>query len=296
MTSLKHMPRTCLSVAVAVLRRVARPFYRALHLDVARLTGCRGRLRVDPFTTFGRELLKFGERPNEAFTVPLMKTILRPGDVYCDVGAHWGTYTVAASDLVGADGRVIAVEPTPQNRTQLLDNIAFNGLQNVTVEPVAIAGSSGRGVLRFRGDSGNLSALELPDAQVGDTADGHTCEVATLSAVLDRNNVPRVRLMKMDIEGGECRASQDVSRYTHRFDCICIELHPPFTNPAEDTAFLYQMLGEGRLLFVVDCAARKLIPIRCRADFEATLGLYYFVSTLASEADPFTSPLEEFRW
>jgi FkbM family methyltransferase len=296
MTSLKHLTRKCLRAGVALLRRLARPLYRALHLDVARLSGCRARLRVDPFTEFGRELLTFGERPNEAFTVPLMKTILRPGDVYCDVGAHWGTYTVAAAEFVGARGRVIAVEPTPQNRTYLLDNIALNRLQNVTLEPVAIAGSSGRGVLRFRGDSGNLSALELPDAQLGDTADEHTCEVATLSAVLDRNNIRRARLMKMDIEGGECRASRDVSRYAHRFDCICIELHPPFTNPAEDTTSLYQMLGEGRFLFVVDCAARQLIPIRGRAHFEATLGLYYFVSALANEADLFPLPLEEFRW
>jgi len=293
---LKQIVRKRLKLGGECFRVVARPVLRALKLDVARLAGCKGRLRVDPFTRFGRELLQFGERPTEAFTVPLLKTLLRPGDVYCDVGAHWGTYVVVAAELVGERGRVIAVEPTAQNRTWLVANIALNALKNVTVEPVAIGESSRRGVLRFRGDSGNLSALELPDRQDSDAAGGDSCEVTTLSAVLDRNNVPHARLMKVDIEGGECRASRDVSHYADRFECILIELHPPFENPAEDMAFLYRMLAEGRLLFVADCAARKFIPIRSRGEFEAKLELYYFVSARVSGEDDFKSLLNNFHW
>lgn len=272
---------------------VARPIYQVLGWDVAKIAGCRSVVRVDPFTLFGRELLKIGERPTEAFTIPLMKKVLRPGDVYADVGAHWGTYTVVAAELVGENGRVISVEPTPQNRARLLENIALNGAKNVTVEPVAIGDSGGKGVLRFQGDSGNLSALQLPDGQ-SCGADVQSCEVTTLTAVLDRNKVPRVRLMKMDIEGGECRASRDVCKYTDRFDCIYIELHPPFPSPAEDGAFLYKMLGEGRRLFVADCAARKFVPVRSREEFDSKVECFYFFS--ARTDGELKSLLEEFRW
>jgi FkbM family methyltransferase len=292
---LKGLARKPVAVARNCWQAAARPVYRALNLDVAVIAGYGARVRVDPFTGFGRELLKFGERPTERFTLPLMKIILRAGDTYCDVGAHWGTYVVVGAELVGANGRVVAVEPTRQNRARLMENIAANAHYNVTDEPVAIGESSGTGVLRFRGDSGNLSALQSSGTAQGD-AQG--CEVTTLAAVLDRNGIQRVRLLKMDIEGGECRASRDVWKYADRFDVIYLEVHPPFENPEDDTVYLYKMLGEGRLLFVADCQGAKLMEVRSREDFSAKLSMYYFISARASCSgdDDFKSLLENFRW
>jgi FkbM family methyltransferase len=60
---------------------------------------------------------------------------LPPGGVFIDIGAHVGYYTILASLLVGAKGRVVAFEPTPRTRTELLFNTA--GLANVTVVPTA---------------------------------------------------------------------------------------------------------------------------------------------------------------
>jgi len=39
---------------------------------------------------------------------------LRPGDTFVDIGAHVGYYTILASLLVGAEGHVVAFEPTPR--------------------------------------------------------------------------------------------------------------------------------------------------------------------------------------
>ena len=60
---------------------------------------------------------------------------LRPGDSFVDIGAHVGYYTILASLLVGADGHVVAFEPTPRTRTELFANTA--GLDNVQVVPMA---------------------------------------------------------------------------------------------------------------------------------------------------------------
>src|SRR4051794_23565444 len=49
----------------------------------------------------------------------LMHDIVRPGDTFVDVGANIGYNTVYAQALVGASGRVIAIEPTPDNLTVL---------------------------------------------------------------------------------------------------------------------------------------------------------------------------------
>lgn len=40
--------------------------------------------------------------------------LLRPGDVFYDVGANVGYFTIIAARLVGPEGRVVAVEPQPE--------------------------------------------------------------------------------------------------------------------------------------------------------------------------------------
>jgi FkbM family methyltransferase len=47
---------------------------------------------------------------------------LQEGDVFVDVGAHVGFYSILASDLVGASGSVHSFEPTPRTFESLLEN------------------------------------------------------------------------------------------------------------------------------------------------------------------------------
>jgi FkbM family methyltransferase len=77
-------------------------------------------------------------------TIPefhLLATLLELGAWVVDVGANVGHYTKRMSDLVGASGRVIALEPVPQTFSLLAANVALFRHQNVTL--LNIAGSSG---------------------------------------------------------------------------------------------------------------------------------------------------------
>lgn len=56
---------------------------------------------------------------------------LKEGDVFFDIGAHVGYYSVLASRLVGDGGKVIGFEPTPRTFTSLLENT--EGKNNVEV-------------------------------------------------------------------------------------------------------------------------------------------------------------------
>lgn len=49
----------------------------------------------------------------EEKTLKVMKSILKPGDVFIDVGAHVGTYAVPMARIVGPGGLVVAIEPSP---------------------------------------------------------------------------------------------------------------------------------------------------------------------------------------
>ena len=58
---------------------------------------------------------------------------LSPGETVVDVGANIGIYSVLAGAIVGPEGRVEALEPSPTLRPCLEENLRRNGLANVRV-------------------------------------------------------------------------------------------------------------------------------------------------------------------
>ncbi|MEQ8746007.1 FkbM family methyltransferase [Pyruvatibacter sp.] len=69
------------------------------------------------------------------------------GDTIVQIGASNGEETARFSKAVGAGGRVIAIEPAPDNVSQLIARFPQDGSGNVTVVPKAAAKSGGQ--LRF---------------------------------------------------------------------------------------------------------------------------------------------------
>jgi FkbM family methyltransferase len=53
----------------------------------------------------------------------VIKSVLRKGDTFIDVGAHVGYFSVMAAQIVGEKGRVLAVEASPDNCELLAENL-----------------------------------------------------------------------------------------------------------------------------------------------------------------------------
>ena len=68
---------------------------------------------------------------------------LGAGEVFVDVGANIGTYTLDAANRVGPHGRVLAIEPNPRIFERLMFHILANGAGNIAARAVAIAASHG---------------------------------------------------------------------------------------------------------------------------------------------------------
>ena len=117
---------------------------------------------------------------------------LGPGDVCLDVGAYVGVMTLLAASRVGPGGRVIAVEPNPDNVQLLYRGILLNGFTNVEVLPLAEADH--RAVFSLFGRSNT----ELVDADSSDT-NGRLVQSVVLDEVL--HDLPRLDLVKMDVKG-----------------------------------------------------------------------------------------------
>jgi len=91
-------------------------------------------------TDLGAKYLVFHEAKEgyEPLTRNLLEGMLRPGDLFIDVGAHWGFFTLQAATHPAGNVTVIAFEPDPTNASILLRNIGNHGLSK-TVSVVCAA-------------------------------------------------------------------------------------------------------------------------------------------------------------
>lgn len=141
----------------------------------------------------------------EAGTTHVFRRLLRPGMVVVDVGAHVGYYTLLSAGLVGERGKVYAFEPCPSTYSLLLKNIRLNGYENVIAVNRAVSDKMGRDRLFLAPDSSTGHSMVTPHHD--------WIEMATTS--LDeffRDAEIKVDLIKMDIEGGEAKALQGMTR------------------------------------------------------------------------------------
>ena len=125
---------------------------------------------------------------------------LKPGDVFVDVGANIGYYSLVSSVLVGASGSVVSIEASPSTFQKLLDNIRLNRLRNIRALNVA-ASSASSTVRMFRAPANNLGSSSLLEG------DGFECEgevqAAALADLLTADEIRRARIIKIDVEGLE---------------------------------------------------------------------------------------------
>jgi FkbM family methyltransferase len=149
---------------------------------------------------------------------PVVWVSPKPGDVFIDIGSYVGWYTIRAAKAVGANGRVIALEPDPINRHQLERNLSLNQIRNCAIVPVAAWSRPGQ--VRWR--PGKEPVWHRVDDQEG----LEVVESVKVDDLVAQLNLKRVDWIKMDIEGGEVEALRGALDTLRRFrPTLFIEIH-----------------------------------------------------------------------
>lgn len=133
-----------------------------------------------------------------------MLHFLQPDDVFVDVGANHGVYSLLASGLAGAQS--IAYEPIPDTYGRLLHNVELNRLE-ARVKCINKALGEKEGSLCFS-SKGKDGLSHVASSDHSDAASSIEVPVTTLDAMQERQ---AARMMKMDIEGYEWHALQGAS-------------------------------------------------------------------------------------
>jgi len=145
---------------------------------------------------------------------------LAPGDVFYDLGANVGYFTLVGASLVGPTGAVRSYEPMAPNVAALNRNIELNKLTNVTVVAAAVSDSAGEAAFSAgpTDQDGRLGAGDL--------------RVRTVS--IDEElaaGAPAPSLIKLDVEGAEESAVVGMARciVDHKPILLCELNEEPFT-------------------------------------------------------------------
>jgi FkbM family methyltransferase len=143
--------------------------------------------------------LIYAFRENYEPELDYLERVLSPGKVFVDAGANFGIYTLLASHVVGAAGRVISFEPSTRAFPVLQQNIALNGFKNVLAFPIALTQKSGKQLLYHDLAIGCDTLGRYPPSQVSSE------EVTTesLDDALRRAAIHHVDVIKMDVQGAE---------------------------------------------------------------------------------------------
>jgi FkbM family methyltransferase len=178
--------------------------------------------------------------------------LFRPtkGDVVVDLGAYLGRYTLTSSNLVGENGKVIAIEGDPSHYDILKKNLKLNKVSNVTAISCMVGSKDMRLIV---GSEDNYLTVSSKDMHINYQENSYrefddTGRVQIGNSIVNLNTldnllikehgISEVNWMKIDVEGAELevlKGAHNILSNSKRIKML-IEIH--------DTNKLYKPIVE----------------------------------------------------
>lgn len=142
---------------------------------------------------------------------------LRPDDVFHDVGANIGVYTLLAADIIG-NKNTVAVEPHPPTADRLRDNAARSGVDPHVLE-LALSTSAGEGFLSVPTDEAGVLFGRI------DASGRVPVRLERGDTLVNRGEVPGPTVIKADVEGTEVDVLRSYGNYLQDVRTVYVETH-----------------------------------------------------------------------
>lgn len=159
---------------------------------------------------------------------------LPAGAVILDIGANIGAFSLLASHLF-PEARIFSFEPEKNNFGVLSKNVELNDSGKITIYNEAVSDKDGVAVLNVDPADSASHSLE------GASASGQAIATVSLKAILSRESLTVIDLLKMDIEGSEYEVLFQSGEALVRVNNLVLEVHDHSRfSPAELLEFLKQ--------------------------------------------------------
>ncbi|MEP0203064.1 MAG: FkbM family methyltransferase [Halioglobus sp.] len=147
----------------------------------------------------------------EPFETQLIMSMLEPEQVFVDVGANLGYFSVLAAACVGPSGKVFAFEPDVENYNLLRQNIEHNNFSSVIFAEMAGLSEKDEVGQLFLSDD-NLGDHQV--FNVGGARNSTDISLLCGSKFL-RQRTPHVHFFKIDTQGSEWAVLQGLMPLLH---------------------------------------------------------------------------------
>jgi len=154
----------------------------------------------------------------EPLSAKLISENIKENDVFIDVGANMGFFSVIASKLVGGRGMVFSIEANPsileilRSNTPSLNTIIINS---------AIGNRCGTTEFYVTDDTVNSGIAPSPFVKINQKI---TIPILTLDKLMDDGTFPdqRANFIKIDVQGDEVTVLEGAKSLIDRNDDLCI--------------------------------------------------------------------------
>jgi FkbM family methyltransferase len=136
---------------------------------------------------------------------------LQQGDVFYDIGANMGFFSLIAAKLVGPTGFVNAFEPVAENAASIRENVQLNGFTNINTCEVAVGSTSGQAELLLTDWDGG-STLASSSVKPSEPVSRRNVRVVTLDDFIAEKNLRPPNFVKIDVEGLELEVLQGMTK------------------------------------------------------------------------------------
>jgi FkbM family methyltransferase len=156
----------------------------------------------------------------------LARRLLTPGDTHVDLGANYGFHTFGLLGLpIAPTLQFILIDANPDCVACLHESAKLHPTAHLKILHTAASATPGQITFAFASSATGAGHI----GQKSDSAENQvTVPSSPLDDLFEKNNIDKIALLKMDIEGSEPMAMQGLSRMlsTHRVNYIYFEVNP----------------------------------------------------------------------
>lgn len=182
-----------------ISNRIMKPFFLRKKRELVTVDVFDFKMVLDPNECVDGNIL-FHPQLFDREEIDFLRKELQDGDIFIDVGANIGFYSLVVSDLVGENGKIVAIEADPTNYDKLMINLRMNGKLNIKAVNMGVSNKVETLMLGICtiGNRGGNSFLREGDEQV-------EVPCCPLMDIVLSENLQNIKAMKIDIEGYEFR-------------------------------------------------------------------------------------------
>jgi FkbM family methyltransferase len=199
----------------------------------------------------------------EPSEIDFVKSYLKKGDTFLDIGANIGLFTVIAAGEVKNEGRVVSFEPVQKTFSRLRENVELNKFRNVELVNAGLSDSDGT-LEMITSTDGHDAWNSFGRPTAGTHFKSESVNIKRFDTWLFDSKLSEIHLVKMDVEGWEINVLRGGMQFFSSPDAP--DLLVEFTeenckNAGTSCGELYETLANaGYTMYTYDQYKKRLIP------------------------------------